>query len=155
MSTDTIPETAIAEILTNLLGRDVNAVTAEAVSPHNETARGLVTNEDQLVAVIGSDLEFAHRSGAALALIPASRVENRGTSPDADLLDLYREVANVLSRLVDEATPMRVRLDPGIEHAPESLKAIVAEGSLLTACETTISGYGTGNLGVWFRNPTE
>ncbi|MCP3989473.1 MAG: hypothetical protein GY724_10385 [Actinomycetia bacterium] len=155
MSTVSIPEAAIASILTNLFGRNVDAAMAQAVKPHDATVRGLVTNENQLVAVIASDLEFAHRSGAALAMIPAGSVENKGASPDADLLDFYREVANVLSRLVDEATPMRVRLDPAIEHAPESLNTIVTEGSLISACETTISGYGTGNIGVWYRNPTE
>ncbi len=155
MSTVLIPEAAIAQILTNLFGRDVDTVTAQTVTPHEETVRGLVTNENQLVAVIASDLEFAHRSGAALAMIPAGSVENKGSRPDADLLDFYLEVANVLSRLVDEATPMRVRLDPAIEHAPESLNAIVSEGSVISACEATISGYGTGNIGVWYNGPSE
>ena len=128
MSTATIPQLAITEILTQLLGREVTGDTAQTVDPHDVTVRGLVTNENQLVAVIASDLDFAHRSGAALAMIPVGTVEEKGDTPEADFLEFYSEVANVLSRLVDEALPMRVRLDPAMTHPPEALKAIMGVG---------------------------
>jgi hypothetical protein len=147
-----IAESAIASILTQLLGRNVSGGAAQVVDPHEVTVRGLVTNENQLVAVIASDLAFAHRSGAALAMIPVGTVEEHGHDPNPDFLEFYSEVANVLSRLVDEALPMRVRLDPAITHPPEALKAIMANGTVVAACETTIDGYGSGNVGVWYQS---
>ena len=36
---------------------------------------------------------------------------------------------------------------------PEALKAIMANGSVVAAYQTTIAGYGTGNVGVWYQSP--
>lgn len=142
--------TEVGELLTNLIGRTVTATECDSVTPHPSATRGLVTNENQLVAVIGSDLQFAHRSGAALAMIPAGRCEDAGDDPDSDLIEVYREVSNVISRLVDEAVPMRVRLDPAMDHDPDALAAIVAAGHAMTLCDVSIDGYGSGRFGVWY-----
>lgn len=150
MSTVTINQTHIADLLSDLLGRGVEATPADTVEPHHATFRGMVTNEDKLVAVIASDLSFAHRAGAALAMIPATTVEEKGDNVDPDLVAFYLEVANVMGRLVDEATPMRVRIDPNMEHSIEAMESIVAQGSVVSASEATIDGYGTGAIGVWY-----
>ncbi|MEM9563902.1 MAG: hypothetical protein AAGA93_14875 [Actinomycetota bacterium] len=141
----------VGELLTNLIGREITAGPTDSVDPHPATIRGLVTNENQLVAVIGSDLDFAHRTSAALAMIPAGRCDDAGDTPDDDLLDVYREVSNVLSRLIDEATPMRVRLDPGMDHDLDAMQAIVAAGSPMALCEAQVDGYGSGRFGVWYQ----
>lgn len=141
----------IEEMLANLIGRDVTVTEADSVETHPVTVRGLVTNENQLAAVIGSDLEFAHRSGAALAMVPAGRCEDADGEPDEDLILAYREVSNVLSRLIDEAVPVRVRIDPGMTVAEEAMAQVVAAGSVLTMCEVSIEGYGGGRFGVWYR----
>ena len=75
MASITIKDQEVQKILAGLLGRDV-AVSAvdDPVRPHSSTARGLVTDDDQLVAVIATDLLFAHRSAAALAMMPAASI---------------------------------------------------------------------------------
>ncbi len=143
--------TEVGELLTSLIGREITATVADSVDPHPATLRGMVTNDNRLVAVIGSDLDFAHRTSAALAMIPVGRCEDAADTPDSDLLEVYREVSNVLSRLVDEATPMRVRLDPGMDHEQDAMAALVAAGSPMVVCETAVEGYGSGRFAVWFQ----
>ena len=151
MGAVTIENNNVADMLAGLLGREVLGAPSEGMQPHPATYRGLVTNENALMVVIGSDLEFAHRSGAALAMVPAASVEDKGDSPDSDLLEFYDEVANVLSRLVNEAVSVRLRLDPGMEHPAETLESIVAGGDRIVACQASIEGYGSGSLGIWLR----
>ncbi|MEE9413668.1 MAG: hypothetical protein V3V01_00190 [Acidimicrobiales bacterium] len=150
----TIGQTPLANLLEDLLGREVNLQPVDKVEPHEATYRGMVTDEDDLVAVIGSDLEFAHTTGAALALIPAGRLDGLD-QPDDVLLEIYTEVANVMSRLVNEATIYRTRLDPGVTHSTEALEEVIKSGSMIEACTATIAGYGTGNLGIWYNPPAE
>ena len=99
--------------------------------------------------MIASDLGFAHRSGAALAMIPAGKVEENPVDPDFELLEVYQEVANVISRLVNEAMRSRVRLDPAMEHPVEALQNIVVSGHVAASVSADIEGYGVGTLGVW------
>ncbi len=134
----------MAHLLKDLLGHPVVAKETEPFTPHPVTRCGLVTNDDQLVGIIAADLHFAHLAGAALAMIPGGAVDDRGVVNE-EWIEFYREVANVLSRTVNEASPQRVRLDPGIEHDDAALNGIVESGGL-TAAEVTIDGYGTGRV---------
>lgn len=146
----TIKDSEVQKILAGLLGRDVDvSALGDPVRPHSSTARGLVTDDDQLVAVIATDLLFAHRSAAALAMMPAATINEAAEDPDEDLMEIYQEVANVLSRLANEAMPSRVRLDPNMDHPLQSLQRIVVEGEIMSAVETTIEGYGVGRMGLW------
>ncbi len=144
-----IEEDKIERMLESLLGCDVAISESSHVRPHSSTARGLVTNENRLVAVIACDLPFAHRSGAALSMIPASDDLGDATEPDDDLLLFYNEVANVMSRLLNEAMPARVRMDPDIDHELKDLQAIVSKGQISATVEVEIEGYGPGQLGMW------
>ncbi|MEM7272359.1 MAG: hypothetical protein AAF547_04700 [Actinomycetota bacterium] len=146
----TIKDRQIESILSGLLGRDVGVTPLEdGVQPHSSTARGLVTDENQLVAVIATDLRFAHRSAAAMAMMPANIVDEDAEDADADLMEVYQEVANVLSRLANEASPTRVRIDPNMDHSMQALQQIVVEGQIMSAVETEIEGYGPGRMGIW------
>lgn len=144
-----IADGQVQQLLTDLLGREVLVTPATTVDPHSATARGLVTDDDELVAVIASDLMFAHRSGAALAMIPSVTADEASEGPDEELMEVYQEVANVVSRVVNEASPTRLRLDPNMDHSVEALEAIVVEGSVASSVSTEIDGYGDGKLGVW------
>ena len=84
-------------------------------------------------------------------MIPPSRCDEAGSTSDGDLIEIYREVANVLSRLADAALPVRVRLDPAIDHPGEATAVVVATGSPMVRCEVDIEGYGTGRFGIWQR----
>ncbi len=141
----------VGELLSSLIGREITATVVDSVEAHPATMRGMVTNDNRLVAVIGSDLDFAHRTSAALAMIPVGRCEDAGDQPDDDLLEVYREVSNVISRLVDEATAERIRLDPGMDHDHDAMAAIVAAGVPMVICETAVEGYGSGRFAVWYQ----
>jgi hypothetical protein len=145
-----IPTTKVETLLTDLLGRQVDLHEIELVEPHSSTARGLITDDDELVAVIASDLPFAHLTGAALAMVPAAKANEAVDDPDEELMEFYIEVANVLSRAINEAMhPVRVRIDPGVDHPVENLQHLVAKGSIVTSVAAAIEGYGEGRLGIW------
>jgi len=145
----TIDLNNVSHLLGGLIGREVQVQAASNVEVHPATVRGLVTDDNQLVSVIACDLAFAHFSGAALAMIPKGVAEAAGDQPDADLIEVYGEIANVLSRLVNEARADRVRLDPGMTHSEEALAAIMSSGHLMVGCELTFEGYGPGKLAIW------
>ncbi len=140
------------QLLEKLIGKGVSQSEPSSKEIHPSTLRGLVTDENELVALIGSDLAFAHFSGAALAMVPLDAVDADATSPDEDLLEVYGEVANVLSRVVNEALPERVRIDPGIVHPIEELANIIRQGELAFGRSVSIDGYGAGVLAVWHRS---
>lgn len=137
-------------VLEDLLGRDIDLAPAD-LTPHDATLRGLVNDQDELKGVIGSDLAFAHGSGAALALMPASAAAEAGDQPSDELIEVYREVANVVSRLVNEVSTARMRIDPGMDHDLSVLKESI--GSCPSAIyKVDIKGYGSGHLGFWLDN---
>lgn len=140
----------VSTLLTQLLGRDVAINSTPSVEPHAATRRGLVTDDNQLVAVVGGSIAFAHQAGAALAMIPAATLADHGDDPSDDLLEIYTEVANVVSRLLNELVAARIRLDPGLVHSDEALDTVVSGGELVLGCTADISGYGSGSLGIWF-----
>jgi hypothetical protein len=149
MSTATrINAANVAHVLEGLLSKSVKVCDAAPFAPSAATWRGLVTNDNVLVGVIGGDLAFAHKAGAALAMIPAGAVEDHGDAPNEEWLEFYAEVANVLSRVVNEAAPSRVRIDPGLTHDPDALQAVLAAGPGLTLA-VEIQGYGSGTVGIW------
>jgi len=140
-------QTDLQKLLSSLLAKDVQLTAASAFAPHPSTALGLIDNQDNLAYVLGSDLAFAHRSGAALAMIPAGGIDSVD-EPDEDLIEVYHEVANVISRAVNESSPTRVRLDPGIDLGADLLVSAVT-GKPSATFAVTVDGYGDGTLGIW------
>lgn len=146
------PSPEIGRLLGGLFNREVSTEKLDAMAPHPAACFGLVDNENQLRYVIGSDLAFAHRSGAALAMIPVGAAEDAGIDdPDEDLLECYREVANLTSRAVNEASDERIRLDPGMTHDPAAIETLISTGTGMLL-EVAIAGYGNGHLGIWAAN---
>lgn len=136
-------------VLEDLLGRDITIALAD-LTPHPATLRGLVDDQNNLLGAIGADLPFAHYSGAALALMPAGAAEDAGDEPSELLVEVYQEVANVVSRLINEVAPRRMRIDPGLSHENEALAAIVGSAPS-QIFKVTIKGYGEGHLGFWLN----
>jgi len=137
----------ISFLLGDLLGKEVTLTHADRFAPHASALHGLVNNDDKLVYVIGADLAFAHRSGAALEMMPSGRVDST-TEPDADLLEFHHEVANVLSRAVSEIAPLRVRLDPSMDQQTPEIERATVAGAAVTYL-VSVDGYGEGLLGIW------
>ncbi len=146
-----VTKAQVIGLMKDLLQKDISLETIETIAPHPATYRGLVTDDNTLVAVIAGDIAFAHNSDAALAMIPAGAVAEKGDIPDDEFIELYYEVANVLSRLVNEAHPTRVRIDPGMEIPVEDLQAIMDTGRVVVQSNVTIDGYAPGALGVWYK----
>ncbi len=141
----------VIELLRDLLSKNVAISVIETITPHPATYRGVVTDDNTVVAVIAGDIEFAHAAGAALAMVPLWIVREKGFEPDDDLVDMYSEVANVLSRLVDEAHPTRLRIDPGLEIPTEDLQAVIDDGRVVVQSMVSIEGYDDGALGIWYK----
>lgn len=138
----------VQRILGGLLNRRVKVAPSKAQPDHPAARRALVNDDNALVAVISSDLAFAHRAGAALALMPPGTLPKTDEQPDEDLVENYIEVANVLSRLVNEASRARVRIDPGLEVPASQMQALISACGC-TAFEVDVEDYGVGNVAVW------
>lgn len=142
----------VEHVLRSLLDREVTILSGERrLRLHEATLRGLVTDADELVGAIGCDADFARLTGAALAMIPAGGIDDDDEELiDEELLEFYQEVANVLSRVVNEASPERVRIDPGMEHAVPTMLDVL-DGASGVAVSVDIEGYGQGTVGLWSR----
>lgn len=140
----------IEYVLAKLLDRNVKVLGAQRdIQAHEDTFRGLVTDENELVGLVAADLAFAHATGAALAMVPAAKLEELDElTPDEELIEFYVEVANVLSRIVNEAAPERVRIDPGLEHSVDAMLGVMDSASGI-AVTVAIEGYGSGTVSLW------
>ncbi len=145
-----LPEDNLRHVIAGLLGRNVVLEEVPDIDLHEATMRGLVTDEDELVGLIGCDLAFAHLSGAALAMIPAASVTTEGEAVNEEWLEFYVEVANVMSRVVNETSVHRLRIDPGIDHSSADLVEL-ARSTPGRAFSATIEGYGTGVYAIWTK----
>jgi len=143
-----IAQEEVRQVLGGLLGQTISLTPCDAINLHPQTRRGLLTDNNALVGLIGCDLDFAHKAGAALAMVPVSQVEAAGSEPDEELMEFYIEVANVMSRLVNEAGSIHIRIDPGLGITDELFDGAI-ERSTLFANTVDIDGYGPGNLGFW------
>ena len=141
----------VSTLLSGLLGRPVAASVAESGQLDPATLRGLVDDENNLISVIAADLPFAHRTGAAIAMMPASAADDAGyDAADEDLIENYHEVANVLSRAVNERSPSRLRLDPGLSHERAALVEVIRNGTG-AVYTVDVNGYGEGHVAVYIR----
>lgn len=138
----------VQRILGGLLNRKVKVAPSKAKPEHPATRRPLVNDDNGLVAVIASDLPFAHRSGAAVALMPPAMVAAVPEVPDEDLMENYIEVANVLSRVVNEASRARVRIDPDLKVPASQMQALI-DACGCTAFDVDIEDYGAGSVAIW------
>lgn len=139
----------VASLLSGLLGRQVQATVAPTGQLHPATLCGLVDDSNTVISVIAADLEFAHRTGAAIAMMPLASADEVGYGqPDQDLIENYHEVANVFSRAVNERSPSRLRLDPGLDHDRSELVGVIQAGTG-AVYSVEVAGYGTGHVAVY------
>ena len=135
----------VARILKKLVGREVTVTEGGDFEILPQSRAGLVDDDDRLVGLIAADQPFVHMTGAALAAVPGGVVADHGDELNEEWLEFYREIANVLSRAVNEAMARRIRLDPGMDHDDAALDAVKASG-VLTSFAVSIDGYGDGNV---------
>ncbi len=143
-----IPLRAVDDTLDLLYGKDVTVTGATEMELCVPSLCGLMTNDGELVGLIGAEHAFVNAAGAALALSDpvAPGTEDEATS--TALFDSYREVVHALYRLVNDFGTEQVHLDPDRTHSNEDLGLIVgaAERCLF---RLEIDGYGSGVAGIW------
>ncbi len=141
-------------LLKNLLGRDITVETGDPVDP-SKTPAVLITfhnDEGGLQALWAADLRFAAFSAAALTMVPlpvAEEAVSAGKLPE-DLMDCFREVANVGSSLFNHAGPHVVLADSlAVPPVPEGPGKILASPGMQAAFRIEIEDYGKGSLSMF------
>ncbi|MBI3206920.1 MAG: hypothetical protein HYZ29_35615 [Myxococcales bacterium] len=155
-----IPEPKhVSEMMSSLFAMPTSAKKASA--PYKpgpkETAfySAFAAESPEVGAVIVTDLSFACRAGAALALIPVGVAEEgiKAHGPSGELMDNYREVMNVASTLLANPTTRARLLDvrPAPGELPDGSCAIVEKPSRRIDFDVDLGKYGKGRLALLYR----
>jgi hypothetical protein len=146
----------VRDLLTDLLGRDVDVAPADPWAP-SDTERGAhavyVDDRTGTAAVVCTDLALSAFAGAAIGLIPKGGamacVEDRELSTMVGE-NLY-EVLNVVAALFNAAGVPHVKLyavhQPG-ELPPSDVSAIARALGRRLDLRVSVAGYGAGHLAV-------
>lgn len=142
--------TEIRPLLTALIGRECEPTRKMTFGKPESIAKYLavfVGDDDAPLMLAGGDSAFAHMSGAALALVPATTAVQaiESGADDGELLENYREVLNVVTRAINDQGGAHVRLIPGDIPLPDPLPA-TSGGHEYTI---KIDGYGEGKMFFW------
>jgi len=144
----------IRDLLVDLLGRGAAVDKVGRLDLEEDEAAVVaeyVTDEGDVGALCIVDGPFATRTGAALSMVPAAVAEEsvrRNEVPD-HLLENFREIVNILARLLNSPRTAHLRLS-GVHVLPGDLPAGVT--LLRDAPEfrrdfaVQIEGYGAGRL---------
>lgn len=149
----------VSEMMSSLLSMPASA--KKASTPYKPGPKepafysAFAAEGPEVGAVIVTDLGFACRSGAALALIPVGVAEEgvKANAPSGELMDNYREVMNVASTLLANPTTRARLLD--VRSAPSDLpdgsRAIVDKPSRRIDFDIDLGKYGKGRLALLYR----
>ena len=152
---------AVRDLFGDLLSRGCSVDKAEdplAFGPEMPAVIADYVDADGIVAGTAmADLPFACRSGSALVMMPKNVAEEAidAGELDGDMLDCYKEVVNVLSRLMNSADTPHVRLR-GMYQTGELLPGEVRAMLRGDSCRrrdyvVSIEEYGEGRLSVLSR----
>jgi hypothetical protein len=143
---------AVANMLTDLIGRDVKAQSAApaAAAAKKQFVAVYRDADDGLRALACCDLAVGGSFASALTIVPVSRVDDavKQGSLDDDLLANLNEVFNVLSaifpkagqkRLILRSMQMDGALDPDVQ-------ALLAKPPQRLDMDVSVAGYRSGRL---------
>jgi hypothetical protein len=144
----------VTKLFRGLLGRAVTvtaSVDAQPISINNKnTYTSLYLADKYVVTVVVCDLPLAAASGAALALIPAPRVEEwvrEGHLPD-DAVENVREVFNVMASTFNESNPgVHLKLGfffPSGHSIPGAAAGFYERNVRRMDYKVQVEGYGSG-----------
>ncbi|MGE0801456.1 MAG: hypothetical protein AB7G13_19250 [Lautropia sp.] len=152
------PAHPLAQLLGELVGRDVTARTAAKPVPADPRQLAVAAFDDEqkaLRAVAYCDLPVAASLGAALILIPPGRVDEsvKAKALDQQLTDNVYEVFNVMSSLFPRHGGPRLILR-SVHHngdVPDDVKAVLDRAAKLKPSERSdldveVAGYQSGRM---------
>ena len=110
-----------------------------------------VDAEDEVAAVALADVALACHAGAALVMVPQVVAQEAVAAGrvDDEMLDCYREVTNVLTRLLNSPETPHVKLHAlkrTGELIPGGVRALLAEPAARKDFLVSVEGYGEGRL---------
>ena len=149
-----LPEIAgIAELLSGLLGKDIQIKkhTEWNFKPADTITALYMTKEKAPGALWLSDLNFASRCGAALAMIPEASVGDNlpGGKLGEALQENYREVVNVGASLFNSPKTPHLALKELYAHPdafPDEVKSVLNNPSGRLDFKVELADYGTGRF---------
>ncbi len=164
MSNDEIPlpmQEAIRDLVGDLLSKgcavDKNGEPLP-FGPDDPVVLAEYIDEDGDVAGLAmADLSFACRSGSALVMMPPAVAEEALAAGqlDGDMLDCFREVVNVLTRLMNSAESPHVKLNAvyqGGQLLPGEVRTMIrGDAARRRDYVVSIEEYGEGRLSVMSR----
>ena len=151
------PAYPLAQLIGELIGRDVTARAAKAVPADLRQQAVAVYDDDQkaMRAIAYCDLPVAASLGAALILIPSARVEDciKAKALDQQLADNVYEVFNVMSAIFPQHGGPRLVLR-SVHHRgelPADAKALLDRATKLKPSEradldVSVEGYQSGRM---------
>lgn len=149
MTTFVVPtEQTVTSLLQMLYGNDLSSGDCSVDDVSSYRTSTFVDDDNNLVAVLICDIQFAVYSGAALSMIPSGGADDMIAENDVSktVLDNYHEVMNICSKLLMTDTGAHLRLgkvfDTAEEAGSDSIQAIATK----VGFEVDIPGYGKGKI---------
>ena len=152
---------AVRDLFGDLLSRGCAVDRADSPLPLDPEVAGVVLayvdEAGQPLGAAMADLPLACRSGSALVMMPGTVAEEaiEAGSLDGDMLDCFKEVGNVLTRLMNSADSPHVKLAATYrvgELLPGALRRLLrGEETRRRDYVVSIEEYGEGRLAVFGR----
>jgi hypothetical protein len=160
-STEDIPlpiQETLRDFLGALLGRGVAVDRGDQAPPAAEPGHlvgHFASRDGETLAVCWADVAVAASCGAALAMVPATTLDEvpaEGPLPE-HLAENWYEVVNVLSGLLNSNNGPHMVLDGvhSAEECPDEVWAVVAQPSRSRVFDVAVEGYGAGRIAMSVR----
>jgi len=140
---------SLKSILTRLFDIEVDVSLGDPCSVNRTYIANYAGTDNITAAISCSDPGMVVFAGAAFLQIPASDARDMLTSGEirGDVVESYREVANVLTRVLSDGSSKPLHLENLL--APESVSApvsVLVESANSNSFYVDVRGYGTGAL---------
>lgn len=151
---------AVRDLFADLLSKTCAVDASDDALGLTPTAPAVIAEyvdaDGQVAGAAIADLPFACRAGSALVMMPANVAEEavEAGSIDGDMLDCFKEVANVLSRLLNSADTPHVKLRGLFQSGqllPGGVRTLINAEPRRKDFTIAIEEYGEGRLSVVSR----
>lgn len=143
---------SLEKMLHELLARQITVKKLASPPPASELTwvGDCLGDGGVLVAVLASDIAFAARAGACLAMIPTGIADESIKKKDLhpSLIENFFEIINIVSALINQTSEVHVRLGTLVPStkADAAVASAIKTSKTRLDCEVTIGGYGVGKF---------